>query len=426
MTNQAWLDKSLTTASGSWAELRHATVLYAKQSYTSTTGMSCPNSICFPQGYVEPNPDVFSRLAAMTLFMKSGFDSVGLSSMLPVAKLTSLSALCVELSDIAAQELGNGRLSISQYCDIAAAYKNLSSVEDFSQYQVPPSTSTTRGADSSTACIVDVHTDPNSSQVLEVGEGKPMCLYVIVPVEGKLQVCRGAMFSYYEFLHPMSDRMTDAEWQTMLASSKPAMPSWIQEFSIGSDQAIYKNTGEDLNTILSTNDSVPATFLPGDSVVIRLQSDTIPTISVESKGSSQIFIGNGISQVVIPSSALGDTNILTINSRIRGAAGMSLDCFRPPEISISYHRELIRSGKDALAAIRQPLLSVTHPLLRANRLLLPPNTSWRVIDTRGRQIAFINSGTHEWAPSARFAHLQLFLVPVNAAAQKPMRFIIGN
>ena len=34
MTNRAWTAKKLYTALGSWAELRHDTILYAKQSYT--------------------------------------------------------------------------------------------------------------------------------------------------------------------------------------------------------------------------------------------------------------------------------------------------------------------------------------------------------------------------------------------------------
>ena len=32
MRNEAWTDKSLNTSLGSWAELRHDTILYAKQS----------------------------------------------------------------------------------------------------------------------------------------------------------------------------------------------------------------------------------------------------------------------------------------------------------------------------------------------------------------------------------------------------------
>jgi Protein of unknown function (DUF3160). len=428
MTNQAWIDKSLTTASGSWAELRHATVLYAKQSYTGV-GIPCPNSMCFPQGYVEPNPDVFGRLAAMVSFMKSGFDSVGISQMLPISKLTDLSSLCVELRDIAIQELQEGGVTNKQYRDIAGSYKVLTNIEDFSKFQVPPSTTyNPQSGDSSTACIIDVHTDPNSKQVLEVGEGNPMCLYVTVPVEGKLQICRGAMFSYYEFLHPMSDRMTDAEWKVMLMNSKPAMPAWTGGFSSGTDQSMYRSYGEDLTDLVSTNDIVPESFSTEDSVVAVLQSDLMPFITVESKGTSTAFYGllinTGSYRVVVPSGALGDTNILTINSQVKGATTMY--CFPPSEVPVSYRKVLVKDYHVAIAAARQPSLAAAHPRFQNNRLLLPPGTAWRVIDTRGRQVAFIKPETRLWVPSSRFAHMQLFLVPVTGQSQPPMRFVIGD
>ena len=429
MTTQAWTDKSLTTASGSWAELRHATVLYAKQSYTPTVGFPCPNSMCFPQGYVEPNPDVFGRLADMVLFMKGGFDSVGISQMLPISKLTDLSSLCIEFRDIAIQELQEGGVTNKQYRDIAGSYKVLTNIEDFSKFQVPPSTTyNPRSGDSTTACIVDVHTDPNTKQVLEVGEGNPMCLYVIVPVEGKLQICRGAMFSYYEFLHPMSDRMTDAEWKVMLMNSKPAMPAWTGGFSSGTDQSMYRSYGEDLTDLVSTNDIVPESFSTEDSVVAVLQSDLTPFITVESKGTSTAFYGSlintGSYRVVIPSGALGDTNMLTINSQAKGATTMY--CFPPSEVPVSYRKVLVKDYHVAIAAARQTAVAAGHPRFQNNRLLLPPGTAWRVIDTRGRQVAFIKPETRLWVPSARFAHMQLFLVPMKGQMQRPMRFVIGN
>jgi hypothetical protein len=38
----------------------------------------------------------------------------------------------------------------------------------------------------------------------------------------------GAVFSYYEFKQPMSERLTDEAWQEMLAdpSKRPSLPSW--------------------------------------------------------------------------------------------------------------------------------------------------------------------------------------------------------
>ena len=428
MTTPAWVDKSLVSASGSWAELRHASILYATQSYSGTTGIPCPRPVGFQQGYVEPNPETFGRLAAMTSYMKAGFDSVGLSAILPLEKLTALSALCIELRDIAIAELQGGEITVRNYCDIAAACQVLAGVEDFTSYRIPPTSPNMPGADSSTACIVDVHTDPNTSQVLEVGDGKPMCLYVVVPVEGKLQVCRGAMFSYYEFTHAMNDRMTDAQWQVMLAGAAPAMPEWTGNFAASNDRTIYRNTGEDLTPLVTVKDSVPAVFRAADSVIALVQSDPSPTISVEAKAAPLLFVGlplgNGMYRFAIPPEALTDTNVLTISSHMVGVRTM--DCYDAPDVYVSYRKVLVRGIGLSVGDAQRTVSASVQPRVHANRLLLPPGTSWRVVDMRGRQVAFIGPQTREWVPSQRGAPMQLFLVPVKGGAQRPMRFVVGN
>jgi hypothetical protein len=53
---EPWQRRLLNTQLGSWAELRHDTILYVKQSYTSV-------SLCeFPDAYVEPYPEFFSAI----------------------------------------------------------------------------------------------------------------------------------------------------------------------------------------------------------------------------------------------------------------------------------------------------------------------------------------------------------------------------
>ena len=78
--------------------------------------------------------------------------------------------------------------------------------------------------------VVDVHTEPNSGQVLEEAIGYPKSIYyglkksnVVILDPGANDyglesnaVARGALFTHYEFKHPMSDRLTDAAWQAML------------------------------------------------------------------------------------------------------------------------------------------------------------------------------------------------------------------
>ncbi|MEW6103524.1 MAG: DUF3160 domain-containing protein [bacterium] len=53
----------------------------------------------------------------------------------------------------------------------------------------------------------------------------------MLSIDGYLKLTRGAVFSYYEFIHPASDRLTDEKWQKMLKQGKaPPLPDWIKEY----------------------------------------------------------------------------------------------------------------------------------------------------------------------------------------------------
>jgi hypothetical protein len=48
---------------------------------------------------------------------------------------------------------------------------------------------------------------------------------------GGFQLAVGGVYSYYEFLQPMSDRLTDEAWRAMLdAGTQPDRPGWEQPF----------------------------------------------------------------------------------------------------------------------------------------------------------------------------------------------------
>jgi hypothetical protein len=60
---------------------------------------------------------------------------------------------------------------------------------------------------------------------------------VVVPIEGKLYLTRGAVYTQYVFTHPSSDRLTDEQWQKMLQSGKtPALADWVKSFLIKSNR----------------------------------------------------------------------------------------------------------------------------------------------------------------------------------------------
>ncbi|MFW9849238.1 MAG: DUF3160 domain-containing protein [Candidatus Thorarchaeota archaeon] len=212
MTDDAWQNKSLVTALGSWTELRHDTVLYAKQSTTGYMGMMSP-----PPGYVEPEPTVYARLASLCKMMIDGMANRSLLSDSLLDRFTRLHTLLLWLRDISVKELTSTPLSEAEISTIKYIGHNLRYLERGENDDVDRA-----------AVVTDVHTDPNSELVLQEATGDPMVIIVAVPYpNGSVYLTRGAMFSYYEFLHPMNDRLTDEAWWDIIdSSSTPEMPDW--------------------------------------------------------------------------------------------------------------------------------------------------------------------------------------------------------
>lgn len=224
MQAPAWVDKDLHTWLGSWTELRHDTILYAKQSYALLeTAMEVEPER--PKGYVEPQPEVYARLAALAAQMQAGLGDRGLLGDEMGWKLEQMEQLLLDLKGISEKELQGEPLTDDEYATIRAIGDTLETLTTFSEEIEGEITSE---ADERMALIADVHTDPNTSQVLEEGVGDAFPIYVIVLVEGQQVVTLGGVFSYYEFKWPMADRLTDETWQAM--SPKPDRPAWTLSF----------------------------------------------------------------------------------------------------------------------------------------------------------------------------------------------------
>ena len=225
MKNPAWADKELNASLGSWAELRHDTILYAKQSYTWLTSMPLEKTT---RGYVEPNPELYGRLASLARMTRDGLRSRDLVIDEFDRKLNDLFELLLRLKGISEKELSGASIADDDYAFIKNIGERLESITTFS---TETAGSVSNEADEKMAVIADVHTDPNSGQVLEEAVGSPYHLYVIIPIDGVLTLTQGAGFSYYEFKQPMSDRLTDEAWQSMLAEGRtPELPAWTKSF----------------------------------------------------------------------------------------------------------------------------------------------------------------------------------------------------
>ena len=261
MKSRAWRAEKLNTQLASWAQLRHDTLLYGKAGAT-------PNSMGLTEhhdGYVEPIPTFFSRLADLTTATKKGLSELSLLSDSAASNLTAFSDLLIELKDISVKELNDQELN---WTDL----KTIRFIGDTLEEMRPD-----RNWDElSTRIVADVHTDPSkdprdgiSHKCLEEGVG--YVNYIICVVKrpnGTYDAVAGPIFSHYEFRQKASERLTDEEWREMLQTGDNVPPKfdWMDyppklgpicevEIDIGlgpedisfSNQTVYGGDGVDIS-----------------------------------------------------------------------------------------------------------------------------------------------------------------------------------
>jgi hypothetical protein len=222
MQTDAWQDKELTTALASWAELRHDTILYAKQSYTVVAECAPPMEEEKPVvGYVEPVPEFYNRLLALTRMTNRGLTEMDVLDGSSKRRLENLESILARLVNISSKELENEELSKDDYDFIKNFGDNLdgviADVDDKAK---------------KTTIVADVHTDSNTEQVLEEGVGYVDLIVVAYKLpDGRILVGAGPVMSYYEFKQPMDGRLTDEAWRELLDSNPPEMPEWTANFA---------------------------------------------------------------------------------------------------------------------------------------------------------------------------------------------------
>ncbi|UCD13537.1 MAG: DUF3160 domain-containing protein [Thermoplasmatales archaeon] len=213
------MDKQLQTALASWSELRHDTILYGKQSYTPRFTSVPPSPPVV--GYVEPVPEFYMRLLALTRMTRSGLTSMNVLNQTETTRLQSLETTLQRLINISKQELENQELSESDYNFIRYFGENLTGI-----------VSGVKDQGKETTIVADVHTDTNTNHVLEEGTGYVDLIIVAYKLpDGRIIVGAGPVFSYYEFKQPINNRLTDEQWKDMLQNGEePERPDWISSF----------------------------------------------------------------------------------------------------------------------------------------------------------------------------------------------------
>jgi hypothetical protein len=235
MNTDAWRLRDLHAGLGSWAELKHATVLYTAQPMGGLGGGG--EFVADTTNYIEPNPLVFSRIAVVAASVVQGLDArdIGMQdytsgeppggTVLVRDAFYQLAVLSARLADMANKHLWGVPLTDDEQIFLKYHFgSELWYVRYAAELALanPPELS---------AIITDVASNPDAGTVLQVGTGYVDYIYVITDSPQGLQLTRGAVYSYYEFVNDIDSRLTDETWREMVQTDDlPSRPAWISSF----------------------------------------------------------------------------------------------------------------------------------------------------------------------------------------------------
>jgi hypothetical protein len=235
---EAWGRRLLNTQLGSWAQQRHDTLLYAKQSYTGINGCE------FPDAYVEPYPELFAalvryaergdeiaRIAASNEYLGSAITRY-------FAALRSTAAL---LGKMAEQQRAGTPHSAEQLAFINDAVRVTENQEGCTVVEVPegwyaklffePSKSIEQDL-----TVADVHTQPADEagnpvgKVLHVGTSFPRLMAVTIDTCVGPRAYVGLAYAYHEQVTNNFERLTDEVWTQRVGSGNwPADVPWVSD-----------------------------------------------------------------------------------------------------------------------------------------------------------------------------------------------------
>lgn len=208
MTNKAWRLKSLGSALGSYAQLKHDNVLYSKQAFAERGGDWFKDQEFH---YVEANPELYSRLlwlAEATKLNMLASDQVSEAMVEPINRMIELLELfeTVSIKELQGEEVTDEEFvemrSIGGYIDYLTYYYQFLLNDSGVEMPMPE----TDALISDVATIGDVY--------LEEAVGLPYDIYVVCQVNDVTFMAKGAVFSYYEFVS--DERLTDEQWTEMV------------------------------------------------------------------------------------------------------------------------------------------------------------------------------------------------------------------
>jgi uncharacterized protein DUF3160 len=228
--SQAWGRRILNTQLGSWAELRHDTLLYAKQSYTGVPGCA------YPDAYVDPYPEFYAKLR---LFAERGVtladvlqSSLGIAGESLRSYFSKLASTLTTLEGMAKNQREGTPFSPEQLAFVNRAVRIVQEDVLCTTVDTPDGWLSDlyfepRSSIEASPTIADVHTQPadegggSVGKVLHVGTGYPRLMVTTVDTCQGPRAYAGVTFAYHEQITSNFERLTDEAWLNQLAAKTP-------------------------------------------------------------------------------------------------------------------------------------------------------------------------------------------------------------
>lgn len=225
-TTEPWGRRVLQTQLASWAELRHDTILYVKQSYTA--GAACE----YPDAYVDPYPEFFANIASFATRGQEVLTTLGAAS--EAAYFERLRGVAGTLEGMAKNQRTGAPHSAEQLAFVNQLTFRLGcgTLANFDGWYAKlfyePGT-----AIEADPIVADVHTQPTDEagnpvgKVLHVGTSSPRTMIVTVESCAGPRAYVGLVSAYREKVTEDFLRLDDAVWAGTAAGT-PEVP-WMAD-----------------------------------------------------------------------------------------------------------------------------------------------------------------------------------------------------
>jgi hypothetical protein len=226
MQTEAYGVLRLSTWLASYAELKHDTVLYAKQGVAEMGGPGFEDTedTIDDRGYVVPEVDVYARVGFLLRRLREGLSERGLFPSRLEKSWTRFEALAAALEAISRKELAGQALTTEEYHLIKFIGGDL---EHFWEETLINRANLDRWMllnENNSRIIADIFTGP--AGITHVASGWVHPVYVAFPRDGKVAIGRGGVLSFYEV--NSGERLSDQAWRRLLADERPPLPEWTR------------------------------------------------------------------------------------------------------------------------------------------------------------------------------------------------------